>query len=210
MNDRKHPKNYQVKFSSSVDWEDADILTDFSFPWLEKEAPRTEFRALWNGADFHFRFDVEDRDLVLDESGEPDRAVLGSDRVEIFFSPTAELSEPYYGIEMEPRGGAYDYQGIYHRKFSPQWKMPGLEFLGKIREGDGYSVTGKIPVETLQELRCLTDGEAVAGVYRAEFSHLPDGSIREDWISWVDPETVTPDFHVPSSFGRFIFNPNHG
>ncbi len=200
-----NPKTYRVKFSECVNWADADVLTDFSFPWLEREAPGTKFRALWNDDHFHFRFEVVDDDLVLDESGESDMAVLGSDRVEIFFSPTEDLSEPYYGMEMEPRGEVYDYIGVFHRKFGPEWKMPGLEFSGEIREGDGYTVTGKIPMASLVELNCLQDGVAITGVYRAEFSHLPDGEIQEDWISWVDPEVEVPDFHVPSSFGRFVF-----
>ncbi len=199
------PKRYHVKFSQSLNWDEAEILTDFSFPWLDRDAPRTEFRALWDDASFHFRFDVEDADLVLDESGEPDMAVLGSDRVEFFFSPTEDLSEPYYGIEMEPRGDVYDYIGIFHRKFGPEWSMPGLEFSGDIREGDGYTVTGKIPMASLIDLNCIRDGVAIAGVYRAEFSHKAEGGIQEDWISWIDPEVEVPDFHVPSSFGRFIF-----
>ena len=198
-------KIYHVNYSQTIDWEEAEILTDFCFPWLEREAPRTEFRALWDETFFHFRFEVVDHDLVLDDSGEPDMAVLGSDRVELFFSPTEDLSEPYYGIEMEPRGEVYDYIGIFHRKFGPEWKMPGLEFSGDVREGDGYTVVGKIPLETLREMECLKDGIVIAGAYRAEFSHLPDGEIQEDWISWVDPEVEVPDFHVPSSFGRFLF-----
>ncbi len=198
-------KRYHVKYSPSVNWADADVLSDFSFPWLTRKAPRTEFRALWDDSNFYFCFAVEDTDLVLNDSGYPDMAVLGSDRVEIFFSPTVDLSEPYYGIEMEPRGEVYDYIGVFHRKFGPEWKMPGLEFSGEIRDKDGYTVTGRIPMASLKELNCIQDGVAVAGVYRAEFSHKPEGGIQEDWISWVDPETEVPDFHVPSSFGRFIF-----
>lgn len=46
-----------------------------------------------------------------------------------------------------------------------------------------------------------------AGVYRAEFSTPEkdgDDPIME-WISWVDPKTEEPDFHVNSSFGEFRF-----
>lgn len=58
------------------------------------------------------------------------------------------------------------------------------------------------------------------GLYRAEFSHDRSGKPVEqretihnrgrrldgpppieEWISWVDPKTPEPDFHVPSSFG---------
>ena len=46
-----------------------------------------------------------------------------------------------------------------------------------------------------------------AGVYRAEFSTPEkdgDDPIME-WISWVDPKTEEPDFHVNSSFDEFRF-----
>jgi hypothetical protein len=39
------------------------------------------------------------------------------------------------------------------------------------------------------------------GVYRAEFSHLPSGGVHFGWLSWLQPITEKPDFHVPSSFG---------
>jgi hypothetical protein len=59
-----------------------------------------------------------------------------------------------------------------------------------------------------------------AGLYRAEFHHDRSGrpiehreTIHnrgrrlegppplEDWMSWVDPQTTEPDFHVPASLG---------
>ena len=62
------------------------------------------------------------------------------------------------------------------------------------------------------------------GLYRAEFSHDRSGrpvvqkeSLHnlgrkvegpppiEEWISWVDPKTKEPDFHVPASLGWLEF-----
>ena len=41
-----------------------------------------------------------------------------------------------------------------------------------------------------------------AGMYRAEFSHAPDGGpVIEDGMSWVNSEIASADFHVPTSFG---------
>ncbi len=196
-------KTYSVHYSPSLDLDTASVLEDFSFPWLDRPCPVTSFRAVWNEERLRFRFDVEDDDLVLDETGEPHAAALGSDRVELFFATSADLSTPYYGAEMEPRGSVYDYQAIYHRKFDDSWCFDGLEFAGEILEG-GYLVEGTITLQSLRELGCLKGSEMIAGVYRAEFSHGPDG-IVQDWISWIDPQVTTPDFHVPSSFGKFLF-----
>ncbi|MCB1204691.1 MAG: endoxylanase [Verrucomicrobiae bacterium] len=196
-------KTYRVRFSAALDPAEGDPLDDFQFPWLDRPCPRTVFSAVSDGETFAFRFEVEDLDLVLDASEDPDAAVLGSDRVELFFATTPDLGTPYYGAEMDPRGGVYDYEAVYHRRFDDTWRFPGLVFAGEFFEG-GYRLSGRIPLAVLRDLGCLKEGKMTAGVYRAEFSHGPDGVVQ-DWISWIHPGTETPDFHVPGSFGTFVF-----
>lgn len=82
---------------------DLPWLTDFSFPWKKVAPPATRFRAFHCNDIFHFEFEAEDGDIVLDESENDHDKVLGSDRVELFFSPTPDLTAPYYGLEMDPR-----------------------------------------------------------------------------------------------------------
>jgi hypothetical protein len=196
-------KTYSVHYSESLDFEVSSQLDDFTFPWQDRDCPVTIFRAVWNEEFLRFRFEVEDDDLVLDESGELHAAALGSDRVELFFGSSKDLSTPYYGAEMEPRGSVYDYQAVYHRQFDDSWKFRDLRFSGELLEG-GYQVEGTFSLQELKELGCLKGNEMIAGVYRAEFSHGAEGIIQ-DWISWIDPEVSIPDFHVPSSFGTFRF-----
>jgi len=196
-------KIYHLSFTARP--EDAVWLTDFSFPWLDRKAPETRFRAWHDGVLFRFEFLVEDHDIVLKESGNDDENVLGSDRVEIFISPTADLSEPYYGFEMDPRGLIYDYRGVFHRQFDPSWTSGQIKTRTEITP-TGYRLEGSIPLTHLRELGCLKENRMIAGVYRGEFSHRADGSIQQDWISWVDPGTTPPDFHVASSFGFFVFD----
>lgn len=195
-------KTYHVRRSDTLVSQEGDLLEDFRFPWLDRPAPRTAFRAVWNEESFAFRFEVEDDDLVLDPAADPDAAVLGSDRVELFFATSPDLSTPYYGAEMDPRGGVYDYKAIFHRQFDDTWRFPGLEFSGVFVEG-GYEVEGRIPLAVLRDLGCLVGSEMTTGVYRAEFSHGSDGVVQ-DWISWIHPGTATPDFHGPGSFGTFV------
>jgi len=197
---------YRVLHSPGGTAADGVLLDDFRFPWLDRPCPRTEFRAVHDGERLHFRFDVDDEDLVLGDSPDPGQAALGSDRVELFFAPDPELSRPYYGAEMDPAVRVYDYRARYHREFDDAWSFRSLDFRSEIRRG-GYAVSGSLALAELAELGCLSDGVIVVGVYRAEFSHAPDGAIVEDWISWIDPGTETPDFHVPGSFGRFRLDP---
>tara|TARA_R110002096_G_scaffold119826_4_gene259645 strand:+ start:1010 stop:1609 length:600 start_codon:yes stop_codon:yes gene_type:complete len=196
-------KTYPVQYSADLDLIEGVCLSDFQFPWLERKCPETEFCAVWNAEWFKFQFQVEDHDIVMFEGANRDESVLGSDRVELFFATDALLKGPYYGLEMDPRGWVYDYSARHYRDFDPSWIMPNFELSAEVIEA-GYSVEGKIGLETLRGLGCLVDGEMVTGVYRGEFSHSDKGD-QHDWISWVNPGTESPDFHLPESFGKFLF-----
>ena len=191
---------------SCRDRSEANWLDDFCFPWLNLPVPETRFRAWhWDGF-FRFEFLVGDGDLVLAEGPgmSDDDRVLGSDRVELFFSPTPDLSLPYHGFEMDPRGLVFDYEAAFHRQFDPAWSLSSLETEGKITE-TGYFLEGSIPMADLREHGWLREREMITGVYRAEFSRDSGGGVAENWISWIDPQTSEPDFHIPETFGRFVF-----
>lgn len=192
---------YEVKFDSGLDLSQANLLDGFSFPWKEEDSPETTFRAVWNERVFSFRFDVEDADIVLAENEDTGSAALGSDRVELFFATTPDLKESYYGAEMDPVGRCFDYQASYYREIDSSWSFDSLTFGGRIRES-GYSVSGQIHMEELKDLKLITDQVILGGIFRAEFSREEKGVVQEDWISWIDPKTEKPDFHVPSAFGK--------
>ncbi|MBB5035124.1 carbohydrate-binding family 9-like protein [Prosthecobacter vanneervenii] len=196
-------KRYRVRHTSSsaLDWSMAESLTDFSFPWEENAAPFTEFRALWDERHLHFRFDCHDDDIVLPDGADAKERVLGSDRVEIFLSPDLSL-KPYFCLEMSPRGDVLDYEAHFYREMNWDWRCAGLSLSAEMM-GNRYTVTGSIPLDTLRTLQVLKadSREFYAGLYRAEFSHRPDGSVQSGWMPWVNPQTERPDFHVPASFG---------
>lgn len=196
-------KRYRVRHTSAtaLDWAVAESLTAFSFPWEESTAPFTEFRALWGENHLHFRFDCQDDDLVLPDGADAKERVLGSDRVEIFLSPDLSL-KPYFCLEMSPRGDVLDYEASFYREMNWDWRCAGLSLAAEIM-GNRYTVTGSIPLDTLRTLQVLKadSREFYAGLYRAEFRHIPDGSVQSGWMPWVNPQTERPDFHVPASFG---------
>lgn len=197
-------KRYLVHSSpGSPDWSTAARLTDFAFPWEERATPPTEFRALWGGERLHFRFDCVNEDWVLGSGETEKERVLASDRVEMFLAPELALN-PYFCLEMEPRGAVYAYRARSYRKFDDDFYCAGLEVSASIG-ASRYTVLGSLPLATLRTLGVLRPGdrEFFAGVHRAEFSHATDGSVHAGWMSWVDPKTALPDFHVPSSFGVF-------
>lgn len=188
---------------ASPDWSTAEILTDFSLPWEQRPAPQTEFRALWSDERLYFRFDCVDDDLVLGSGPTSSDRVLASDRVEIFLAPDLTLT-PYFCFEMEPRGEVLAYRGRSYRQFDFEWPCGDLRLSSGV-EGSRYHVQGSLPMSALLAWQVLKPDatEFLAGVYRAEFSRLADGSVHRGWMPWVDPGTEKPDFHVPGSFGVF-------
>lgn len=195
-------KRYRVgPARGAIDWPRAACLSDFSFPWEETAPAPTEFRALWTPERLHFRFDCRDEDLVLGAGNSEKERVLGSDRVELFFATDLGLN-PYFCLEMSPSGDVYGYRARTYRQLDDTFVWSGLELAQRI-DGDRYWVEGSLPLAFLRELGVLRAGanELLAGLYRAEFSRQPSGGVRFGWMSWVDPETAKPDFHVPSSFG---------
>lgn len=189
-------------------WQQADVLSDFSFPWTQAKAPETLFRALWDDENFYFRYEVVDEDVVLGQGANSKEKVLGSDRVEIFFTTGDELN-PYYGLEMDPRGEILPYEARYHRQFNWQWSCLGLQVWPELTEA-GYDLEGLIPLQTFRDLGCWFEKEGPpflkAGLFRAEFSQGAGADpVIEDWISWVDPKVEVPDFHLPFAFGVLEF-----
>lgn len=202
-------------------WSRATIESNFIFPWEERPAPSTDFRALCDNDYFYFAFRVIDADLfVLADLPEEGYAVF-EDRVEIYFSRDDQMQN-YYCIEIDPHGRTMDYSGAYYRKLDLDWHCPGLETQGVIFD-QGYTVEGRIPLTTFVNLgfpAFRPDTKIRFGLFRAEFSHDRSGepveqkdSIHnlglridgppplEAWMSWIDPNVTQPDFHVPSAFG---------
>lgn len=184
-------------------WKKAEVLTDFVYPWNQEKAPATEFQALWNKDALYFRFEVQDDDIQLGNDPDKNTAVLASDRVELFFSTGKEL-KPYYTMEMDSAGRVFDAEANFYRQVDAKWHWSTLEVHAE-KTKIGYTVTGKVDLSELNKLNLLlgTDKrELMCAILRGNFSK-GDGESPQvrKWISWVNPHTPKPDFHIPAAFG---------
>jgi hypothetical protein len=226
--DQTYPVRYVPQLSialtghaDAADWAQAHVEKRFAFPWKNGPAPATEFRALCDDKHLYFAFRVHDEDIVVLDKLRDKGDVVFEDRVEMFFSVDDRMVH-YYCLEIDPRGRVYDYGGSFYRKVDPQWSWPGLDSKATL-VSQGYIVEGRMTLagfETLGFPRLRPGVRIRCGLYRAEFSHDRSGRRVEpvdsrhthgrqldgpppieEWISWVDPRTKEPDFHVPSSLG---------
>jgi len=227
----EHLPQVKIKLDGHLDeaqWYLATVEFDFIFPWEERAAPSTDFRALCDDDHLYFAFRVTDADLfVLTDLSEEGYAVF-EDRVEMYFSRDDQMQD-YYCIEIDPHGRTMDYSGAFYRQLDLNWHCPGLETKGVV-SGQGYSVEGRIPLTTFADLGfpALHPGTKIRfGLFRAEFSHDRSGKTIEQkdsihnlgrriegpppleaWISWIDPNVSQPDFHVPSALGWLQISKN--
>jgi hypothetical protein len=191
-----------LKIKHSLNWDDAIVLTDFSYPWSVQPSPVMSFRALWDDLRFYFRFDVESSHTLIYVHDNNKTEVADSDRVEIFFRSDERL-DPYFCLEMDPLGRILDYRAKYYRKFEYDWQWPGNNELQVKSDNheSGYIVEGSITMDSLDELNILKNNELQAGLFRGECLKVRDPQSGFVWISWVKPHSGHPDFHIPSSFG---------
>jgi hypothetical protein len=206
-------------------WQEAAVEKRFTFPWKQGPAPETEFRALVDGTNLYFTFRVQDADIVVLDKLRDEEDEVFEDRVEVYLSRDDEMKN-YYCFEVDSRGRAFDYRGSYYRHLDTKWKVEGLETKATPLP-KGYEIEGRILLKSLAALGfpAIHPGVKIrCGLYRAEFSHDRSGrpveqkeSLHnlgrtlegpppiEEWISWVDPKTKEPDFHVPASLGWLEF-----
>ena len=205
-------KKYQVAFTSvsikisgkgnDKAWSNAVNLSDFSYPWRAGTPPKTTFKALHDKNNFYFLFQAVDPNILTKEAGIRQRLGKHSDRVEIFFKADDQMN-PYYALELDAIGRIMDNKARYHRKIDYSWTYPSNQLFVKTSTNkNGYFVEGQISFDSLRQLKMYKDdGILRVGLFRAEYEKLNNNEVYPKWISWVKPDSSTPDFHIPSSFG---------
>ncbi len=228
VSDQTYRARYQPKLAIQLDgrldepaWLQANVEKGFIFPWKKQAPPATEFRALCDDTHLYFSFHVTDDDIVVVDKFRDEEDAVFEDRVELYFCPDDQMKN-YFNAEIDSLGRPFDYRGSYYRRLDSKWTLDGLQAKGT-RWQHGYTVEGRIPLASLQALGFprLQPGVRIRwGLFRAEFSHDHSGrpvvqreSIHnrgrtfdgppplQAWMSWVDPHTEEPDFHVPTSLG---------
>ncbi len=189
------------------DWEHVGrvwSISEFTSPWsADLIVPKTAFSCFADSTLFYFHFRVMD-DRVTTVPFVEEIDVAEGDRVELFFSGDSLLYD-YYCLEVNPYGHVLDYRAAYYRNFDEEWNFPGLQVATRITP-DGYDVEGAIPLEFIRKLNPeRATGDTLnfrLGVYRAEFTKPGQEENPVQWITWIDPHTEEPDFHVPSSLAK--------
>ena len=186
---------------NSLHWKNGTALTDFSFPWENGYLPHLSFKALQTPDWLYCLFEVTDTKVIVFVDKHDKKEVMNSDRVELFLRRNEKMT-PYYCLELDPLGRILDYKAEHYRRFDMDWSWPNNQLKVKTcQTQSGYSVEVAISKKSLIELGVLQNNRLEAGLFRGKCMEINEGVANLKWISWIKPDSPSPDFHIPSSFG---------
>ena len=182
-------------------WKQTKSITNFKSPWDSEKIKPIDFKALCDSETLFFCFKVEDQDIHIDTTDNTNRSINESDRVELFFRAD-ELLNPYYCLEIDAKSRIMDFKAKPDKQFDFNWNWPkeDIEVKSAI-ESTCFIVEIAISLASLTKLGLLKEGKIETGIYRAKYNKQENGNFEPTWITWVDPKTETPNFHIASSFG---------
>ena len=202
---------YEVKYAIDIEidnlisdknWNNAFEISDFYLPWDKKHGQETRFKALFDENYIYFIFYSKDSTLIVMNNISEELEIGKEDRIEIFLSGSESLDE-YFCIEVDPYGRVLDYKARYYRIFDRKWEANQLIIKSEIID-DGFNIGLAIPLEVLEDqMKINVSKHFFVGLFRADLQNTTNG-IKENWISWVNPKTRYPDYHIPQAFGLFL------
>lgn len=185
-------------------WDNANVLTQFSSPWHFENIEDIEFRALHDGENLYVCYKVSDASLHIDSTDNSKKSVDNSDRVELFLRSDKKM-DPYYCLEIDPLARVQDFMARPNKEFDFTWDWPLEDISIKSYINEAYfTVEVVISFESLMRYHLINKNIIEAGIYRAKYSQQSNGQFTPTWITWVDPQTETPNFHIASSFGKLL------
>ena len=164
----------------------------FHAPWHGLPDDDTSLTYYATADSLFFLYEVREQSLCLTPGFSNERDVEPEDRVELFFSSTPDMSQPYYCTEIDPCGRPMDYKAIYYRDFDFGWNFSGMRVSSKMEDGS-YSVEAVFSRKKLEELGMDLEKGFWLGAFRADFR--TDGTV--DWYSLRPTDDREADFHKP-------------
>lgn len=180
------------------EWTTAAVVSSLTAPWNGNMRDETTVYLCHDRKYLYFFYEVHDTTPVYN-SQKSKMSVIPSDRAEFFISCDRKMKQ-YYCAEIDPQGKTLDYEASFYRKMNYEWEFSTLKVASQ-KTASCYVIEGCLSLKELRRLKLITPDKGLyMGVYRADFVNDKDVI----WYSWIIPEAEKPDFHIPSSLGKFI------
>jgi alpha-galactosidase len=161
---------------------------------------QTEVRVLWTPKTLYLRFECRYRELFVFEDSDPggrrDR-LWDRDVAEAFLQPDPSRPRYYREFEVSPNGMWIDLDIVPEGLSDLKSGLTRSVWLD--REGHRWAAELAIP------MKALTDHFDPAAVWRANFYRVEGSQELRFYSAWRATGTTQPNFHVPSAFGKLLF-----
>jgi hypothetical protein len=176
--------------------------------------PKVEAKLVYDDNFLYVIFKVDDN-YIRAVNTEYNSSVCRDSCVEFFFTPSTDVSQGYFNVEINCGGTML----FHHQKAKGDGKVVVSEadakkveifstFKGKVEpeitKPRQWLIEYKIPYEILEKYASFT--KPAAGVqWRGNFYKCADNTNKPHWLTWNKIEQVQPDFHRPEFFGTLEF-----
>jgi alpha-galactosidase len=187
---------------SAADWKRATPVV-FSWDWQGKildPARQTQVRVLWSERELYLRFECHYHELYVFEDSEPSGRrdhLWDRDVAEAFLQPDPSREHFYREFEVSPNGMWIDLD-IFPGGLSDL--KSGLQRSAMIDQQSKMWVA-----ELAIPLSALSRDFDPSKTWRANFYRIEGSKEPRTYFAWQPTLTPTPNFHVPSTFGKLRF-----
>lgn len=206
---------YKVKDSQSLSNANFEIgeLSNFMGD-LPAHFPKTKFQLGYNQNAIILRFDVDDNFVIANSENHFDK-VWQDSCVEIFFTPSNNIEDGYFNLEINCSGKVY----FQHQK-SKRNEVNRIDITDIDKLNIKTSFSGTIKEEIIKPINWFIECEIpfdilakyskvefpIKGVeWRANFNKCADSSSHPHWLTWNKIDYPEPNFHLPEFFGILRF-----
>lgn len=195
-------------------WKTAQIGRIDQFPWQELDYyPRTEFRLLYDEENLNLLFTCFEKYIKATHVGHQSEVWMDN-CVELFASPSPDLSEPYFNFEFNCLG--YILLGVGKERIG---RIPvSVKELAEIKCETTYSepldlqdevekawhLEAAIPFELISR-HCGAGVPSSGTVWRGNLNKCSESTKIVHHATWAKVGTKSPDFHRPDFFGELVF-----
>ena len=176
--------------------------------------PEAEVKMMYDKENIYLIFRVKDRNVrcIINKINGP---VWQDSAVEFFFSPDAGSPLLYFNLETNCGGTPLLHYNVIPRRESKRLTGDEIKQIEiahslpeiidpEIKEPVTWTLEYKIPFSLLEKYSKVT--HPAKGVeWRANFYKIAENSSNPHYITWSKIDKPKPDFHVPQSFGKLIF-----
>ncbi len=164
---------------------------------------QTDFACRWTARYLYFAFRTHYVNPTVSSQPVLDRRTHElwnqEDVVEIFLAPELDFPNRYKEFELSPSGQWIDIDLDWERGYKDfEWNsaMESMSRLDSARQS--WAAEFRVPIESFSPAKLAAGSEVAINAFRVELkSNL--------YLAWSPTFTDTPNFHVPSRFGRMTF-----